>query len=407
MIPVNHVACDFCGKILTPAQLAAFGTSPPRSARVVKEAAFGEEAAYPCARIFCHCCQEHFPAHLDDQHVTSLFLREQQTQEEWEEFIWAWKSYLYTEEDRVHERHITQRWEEAEARMEYEEELTRELEEEERRREEEERYCAVEASVALGRDFAGQPITVTAEQMCSGMYLLGTQGSGKSSLLEHIAYQRLEQNDSVIVLDPHGQLVDNIIARMSQRRLTDTYLLDLSDARAHPFRLNIFHCSDPADETEQARTYIRVFRVFSRLWPEIESGQYVKKMLVPVVTTLIYNPGCTLADVPGWFRKPGITAQAIANIQNPDTRAFWTDDLPSLSPRDRSFQTEPFLNRVNRLLSDGLLRRLICGPGPPLDLGQLIRQRRSLLIKLPVDADVIGEAASLVGVALFSLIYDF
>ncbi|WP_336109790.1 hypothetical protein [Streptomyces sp. PTD9-10] len=96
---------------------------------------------------------------------------------------------------------------------------------------------------------------------------------------------------------------------------------------------------------------------------------------------------------------------ALRRVQDRQTRAFWEHDLPSLSPRERSIPTEPFLNRLGRLLSDDLMRRLLCNPGPPLDVRLLIRERRSLMIKLPVDNDVIGEAASLVGVALFSLIY--
>ncbi|MFF7080128.1 type IV secretion system DNA-binding domain-containing protein [Streptomyces lavendulae] len=262
------------------------------------------------------------------------------------------------------------------------------------------------ATIVLGKDVStGQPVTVTAEELCSGTYLLGTQGAGKSSLLEQIVYQRMEQHDSVIVLDPHGELIDNVIARMPQTRLDDTYLLDLNDARRYPFRLNIFHCTDPHDETARAKTRGRVLRVFRRIWPEIETGQYVEKMLRHVTTTLIYNPTCTLADVPGWFRGPQAASKAVSNVQDPETQAFWLYDLPALSPRDRSFQTEPFLNRVTRLLSDDVLRRLLCSPGPPLDVGRLIRHRRSLLIKLPVAADVVGEAASLTGVALFSLIY--
>jgi hypothetical protein len=279
---------------------------------------------------------------------------------------------------------------------------------EQARREARERELAqtTSARVVLGRDLsAGQPVTVTAEELCSGTYLLGTQGAGKSSLLEQVVYQRMEQQDSVIVLDPHGELIDNIIARMPESRLVDTYLLDLNDARHYPFRLNLFHCSNPNDETARAQTRGRVLRVFRRIWPEIESGQYVEKLLRYVTITLIYNPGCTLADVPEWFRSTQALNRALSSVQDLETRAFWTHDLPALSPRDRSFQTEPFLNRVNRLLSDDLLRRLLCNPGPPLDFGRLIRQRRSLLIKLPTAADVIGEAASLTGVALFSLIY--
>ncbi|MEU9573730.1 hypothetical protein AB0D62_28465 [Streptomyces massasporeus] len=262
------------------------------------------------------------------------------------------------------------------------------------------------AEIVLGRDTASdKPAAVTAEEMCSGTYVLGTQGAGKSSLLEHITLQRMSHNDSVIVIDPHGQLIDNIMARMPDGRLEDTYLLDLADARIRPFRLNIFYCADPTEETERARTRGRVLRVFRRIWPEIETGQYAEKLLRHVTNTLIYNPDCTLVDVPEWFRHPDAIRPVLHNVQVRDTRAYWEHDLFALSPRERSIQTEPFLNRLGRLLSDDLLRRLLCTPGPPLDVAQLVQQRRSLLIKLPVDSDVTGEAAGLVGVALFSLFY--
>ncbi|MBB4984781.1 hypothetical protein [Streptomyces nymphaeiformis] len=260
--------------------------------------------------------------------------------------------------------------------------------------------------IILGQNLTtDQPVTVTAEEMCSGTYVLGTQGAGKSSLLEQVTYQRMEQSDSIIVLDPHGQLVDNIIARMPQERIEDTYLLDLTDTRLFPFCLNVFYCADCTDETERARTRGRVLRVFRRIWPEIESGQYAEKILRYVTNTLIYNPDCTLADVPDWFRHPRAISAALRNVGDAQTRAFWEHDLPSLSSRERSIQTEPFLNRLGRLLADDLLRRLLCKPGPPLDVKSIIRGRRILLVKLPVDSDTAGEAASLVGVALFSLIY--
>ncbi|MGW2954818.1 hypothetical protein [Streptomyces eurythermus] len=357
------------------------------------------------ARAVCCHCGEISQPHIDDEgNVYGCDLEETE-----QEYPSRWYRLLKNERNRDLTYAELQQEEYTEEMHEWAEEQAHEWErkeEEERRSREEEHYFAFDVPIVLGRDItSGEPVTVTAEELCSGTYLLGTQGAGKSSLLEQIAYQRMDQHDSVIVLDPHGELIDNIIARMPENRLDDTYLLDLSDARHYPFRLNIFHCTNPQDETARARTRGRVLRVFRRIWPEIESGQYVEKLLRHVTTTLIYNPSCTLADVPAWFRSQQTASKAASNVQDLETRAFWTHDLPALSPRDRSFQIEPFLNRVSRLLSDELLRRLLCNPGPPLDFRRLIRKRRNLLIKLPVAADVIGEAAALTGVALFSLIY--
>lgn len=276
---------------------------------------------------------------------------------------------------------------------------------EEAQKREKERYLAFDVPLTLGVDTStGEPVTVTAEELCSGTYVLGTQDAGKSSLLEDIALQRMAHRDSVIVFDPHGKLVDELISRMPEFRLADTYLLDLRDAREHPFSLNIFYCPDPTDDDARERTAERVRRVFGRLWPEIEHGQFVNMTLDYVTSTLIYNQSCTLDDVPRWFTEP-LPHEILMRVADPDARYFWTDTLPRYSPHEREVQTQPLLRRLRQLRRNTLLHKLLCSPQPLIDLKQLLQRRQSLLVKLPVDQDVLGYAARHVGVVLFSLLH--
>ena len=119
--------------------------------------------------------------------------------------------------------------------------------------------------------------------------MLGVQGVGKSSLLEQIACQPMEQDESVIVFDSHGQLIDNIIRRMPARQLTDTYHLDLKD-REYPFTLNVFACADPENEEERDRTRNRVMQAFEKLWPATQRGVYFKELLRHIIILLIEKP---------------------------------------------------------------------------------------------------------------------
>src|SRR5207253_812668 len=92
-----------------------------------------------------------------------------------------------------------------------------------------------EIITVLGEDTrTGEQIAVDDVSRCSGCYVIGTQGVGKSSLLESMIYQDIEKNHAVIVLDPHGQLVENIVSRMPESHLHRTYLFDITD-RAYPF----------------------------------------------------------------------------------------------------------------------------------------------------------------------------
>src|SRR4051794_25138650 len=170
--------------------------------------------------------------------------------------------------------------------------------------------------VVLGHDLdSGAPLTVTPQQLCSGTYILGVQGVGKSTLLEQIACQLLEENESVIAFDPHGQLIDNIVRRMPARRLADTYHLDLKD-RKYPFALNVFACRNQDDEEERDRTRNQVMHAFEKLWPETQRGVYFKKLLRHVIILLIEFPHLTLADVPQLLRDEQFRTRYTSKLQN-------------------------------------------------------------------------------------------
>ena len=99
----------------------------------------------------------------------------------------------------------------------------------------------------------------------------------------------MERDESVIVFDSHGQLIDNIIRRMPARQLTDTYHLDLKD-REYPFTLNVFACADPENEEERDRTRNRVMQAFEKLWPATQRGVYFKELLRHIIILLIEKP---------------------------------------------------------------------------------------------------------------------
>src|SRR5436305_13073576 len=119
---------------------------------------------------------------------------------------------------------------------------------------------------------------------------------GKTALLEQVVYQQMERDEAVIVIDPHGDLVNSIVTHMPAHKLSKTYLLDLTD-RAYPFGLNAFVCSDPNDEVKRDETRNQIMHAFEKLWPETREGQYFEKILAHVVITLIENPTLTLANV--------------------------------------------------------------------------------------------------------------
>src|SRR5437660_961448 len=84
----------------------------------------------------------------------------------------------------------------------------------------------------------------------AGMYVLGVQGVGKSSLLENLIDQDISRGNAAIVIDPHGDLVDHVIAQVPeagatiredllQATISRMFLFDMQD-EAYPFGVNVF-----------------------------------------------------------------------------------------------------------------------------------------------------------------------
>src|ERR1700680_5013741 len=124
----------------------------------------------------------------------------------------------------------------------------------------------------------GKFIEVNDKDRQAGTYVVGVQGVGKSSLLLNMIYQDLVKGYSVIILEPHGDLINSVIATMPGERMRKTYLLDISDTE-FPFGMNIFSCKNPADTKERARVVGRVVGVFEKIFPELAHQQYAPHML--------------------------------------------------------------------------------------------------------------------------------
>src|SRR5712691_13134995 len=72
------------------------------------------------------------------------------------------------------------------------------------------------------------------EDRFSHIYIIGKTGTGKSTLVETMALQDLELGNGFALVDPHGQLVERVAARIPAARQADTIYFNPSDP-AQPY----------------------------------------------------------------------------------------------------------------------------------------------------------------------------
>src|SRR5262245_47226965 len=69
------------------------------------------------------------------------------------------------------------------------------------------------------------------------MYIIGKTGTGKSTLLETLIRQDMENGEGLALLDPHGDLVEKVLRSVPEKRKADLIYFNVPD-RGNPLGFN-------------------------------------------------------------------------------------------------------------------------------------------------------------------------
>jgi hypothetical protein len=252
----------------------------------------------------------------------------------------------------------------------------------------------------LGIDIqTGERIEIPKSSRLQGLYIIGIQGTGKSGLIENLIIQDIKQGMGVCVLDPHGDLINAVLARMD-RREEDVILLDITDYHS-PFGINLFTCSDPTNPLEVQTIVDKVRYIFEKLLGVSTSTPLLLEYLVKCTQTLIVNPGSTMAEIPLLLQDGECRKRLLAPVSDSDVTRFWKR-FEGKRLSDREEEAAGVLRRVSEFLQP-LSRNIVGQSTSTIDLQHIMDEGKILLVKLSTR---LPSVSSLIGSILIALILN-
>lgn len=209
------------------------------------------------------------------------------------------------------------------------------------------------------------------------MYLVGQTGTGKSTLLETLIRQDIGNGQGVALLDPHGDLVERVLARIPPEREKDVLYFDASDA-ALPLGFNPLQRVPPLKRPLAASG---VLEVMKKLWAD-SWGPRLEHILRNALLALLDQPEATLADVLRLLSDPGFRHEAASRAANPQVRQFWLEEYESYPKSFRAEAIAPIQNKVGAFLANPYLNRILTQPRSSFDLRRVMDERKILLVNL-------------------------
>ena len=218
-------------------------------------------------------------------------------------------------------------------------------------------------------------------------YIIGKTGMGKSTLLENMIYTDILNGRGVAVIDPHGDLVETILANIPKSRTNDIVLFDPAD-QDFPIAFNMLENNRPELRPIVAGGLVSIFKkMFAESW-----GPRLEYILRNAILTLLLVPDTTMISIPMLLTHEAYRKKIVAKIDDPILVQFWTQEFEKMSPSMMSEAVNPILNKVGQFLSSPILRNILGQPKNPFSLRWVMDNGKIFLVNLSKGR--IGEDAS-------------
>ncbi|MCI0418851.1 MAG: type IV secretion system DNA-binding domain-containing protein, partial [Acidobacteria bacterium] len=219
------------------------------------------------------------------------------------------------------------------------------------------------------------------------MYIIGKTGTGKSTLIANLARQDALNGEGFALLDPHGDLAEQVLRSVPEQRQVDLIYFNVPDT-AHPLAFNPLEATQPELRPLVASGLISVFK---KIWAEFW-GPRLEYILRNSLLALLDVPQSTLLDIPRLLDDPTFRRYVLAHVQDSQVRRFWLREYGNYPVRFRAEAIAPIQNKVGEFLVNPILRRIVGQLKSTLDLRSVMDEGKILLVNLAKGK--IGEDTS-------------
>jgi hypothetical protein len=208
--------------------------------------------------------------------------------------------------------------------------------------------------------------------------------------------QDIAAGHGVGVIDPHGDLIDEILGFIPENRAGDVIVFDPADP-VYAVGWNMLEARSEAEKDMLASDLVAVFRRLATSWGD----QMTAVLANAILAFLESEQGGTLLDLRRFLVDQGFRKEFLATVRDDYARAFWTTEFPMLKGTPQA----SILTRLDTLLRGRLVRGVVTAVEKSLDFRQVVDERRIFLGRLSQGA--IGEEnASLLGSLLVSKMHQ-
>ena len=231
------------------------------------------------------------------------------------------------------------------------------------------------------------------------IYVIGKTGMGKSTMLENMAIQDIQNGEGITFIDPHGATAEKLLNFVPHNRIKDVVYFAPFDTD-NPIGFNIM---EDVGFDKRHLVVSGLMGALKRIWVDAWSAR-MEYILQNTLLALLEYQGSTLLDVNRMLTNKPFRAAVVEKVTDPLVRSFWTEEFAAFTDTYTREATPAIQNKVGQFTANPLIRNIVGQAKSTFDLRKIMDEKKIFIVNLSKGR--MGETnASLLGSMLVVKIY--
>jgi len=228
-----------------------------------------------------------------------------------------------------------------------------------------------------------KPIRLSTNDRRRHTYIIGQTGTGKSVLLENLAFQDMMDGRGFAFVDPHGDSVENLLGKVPKERVEDIIYFNPGDM-TNPIGLNMFEYDNPDQKDFLVQEAINMLYGLYDPGHTGIVGPRLEHIFRNCALLLMSDPnGGTFIDIPKLLIDDDFMKSKLKYVTDQTVLDFWTKEYPESKRSNESGEVVSWVvSKFGPFISNESMRNILGQTKSSFNLRDIMDNKKILLVNL-------------------------
>ncbi len=228
-----------------------------------------------------------------------------------------------------------------------------------------------------------KPIRLSANDRRRHTYIIGQTGTGKSVLLENLAFQDMMDGRGFAFVDPHGDSVESLLGKVPKERVEDVIYFNPGDM-TNPIGLNMFEFDRPDQKDFLIQEAINMLYGLYDPGHTGIVGPRLEHIFRNAALLLMADPaGGTFIDIPKVLIDSDFMKSKLKYVTDQTVLDFWMKEFPASQRSNEAGEVISWVaSKFGPFISNDAMRNIIGQTKSGFNLRDIMDNNKILLVNL-------------------------